>query len=183
MISCISSIEKEDMCTDICIIGSGIAGGTIVHKLIKSKIRFILIESGNLTNPKTPQVIYENIGRDFGLRSTTSIQVGGTSNLWHGVLAPLDSLDFEKREWIPNSGWPINLSDLGPYYKQASDILNINNYNLFNLDNLPKDLFDSLNLLNIGSIRRLQRLVHSQIGTQEKHAPLLWIGLALLYHS
>ena len=149
MISCISSIEKEDMCTDICIIGSGIAGGTIVHKLIKSKIRFILIESGNLTNPKTPQVIYENIGRDFGLRSTTSIQVGGTSNLWHGVLAPLDSLDFEKREWIPNSGWPINLSDLGPYYKQASDILNINNYNLFNLDNLPKDLFDSLNLLNI----------------------------------
>jgi hypothetical protein len=33
----------------------------------------------------------------IGLRSTRSIQLGGTSNLWHGVLSPLDEIDFKSK--------------------------------------------------------------------------------------
>jgi len=32
-------------------------------------------------------------------------QLGGGSNLWAGRLAPLEAIDFEARDWIPDSEW------------------------------------------------------------------------------
>jgi choline dehydrogenase-like flavoprotein len=32
---------------------------------------------------------------------------------------PLDPIDFEKRDWLPHSGWPITKADLDPYYERA----------------------------------------------------------------
>jgi choline dehydrogenase-like flavoprotein len=32
---------------------------------------------------------------------------------------PLDSIDFERRYWVPNSGWPLTLGELRPYYERA----------------------------------------------------------------
>ena len=115
---------KKNIKTKICIVGSGIGGGTLTKKLAEQNQEFVIIEAGDFCGDST-NVQYENIGLDFGVRSTTTIQVGGTSNLWHGVLAPLDKIDFEKREWIPQSGWAISLDDLKPYYDQASDVLKV----------------------------------------------------------
>ena len=75
---------------DYCIVGSGIGGGTLVSKLVNSGASVLLIEAGNKSH-KSSQ--YLTKGRPFGLRSTTSIQLGGTSNLWHGVLSFLDDID------------------------------------------------------------------------------------------
>jgi len=53
---------------------------------------------------------------------------GGTSNSWGirytesetGVrYTTLDPIDFEKRDWVPSSGWPITKSQLDPYYVRA----------------------------------------------------------------
>jgi len=53
---------------------------------------------------------------------------GGTSNSWGirytqsktGVrYTTLDPIDFEKRDWVPNSGWPFNKTELDPYYARA----------------------------------------------------------------
>ena len=105
----------------ICIIGSGVGGGTLAKKLSDNNIDFIIVEAGGLKG-NSNIVKKEHVGRDFGMKTTTSIQVGGTSNLWHGVLSPLDEIDFEAREWIPHSGWPISKSDLDPYYLQAEQL-------------------------------------------------------------
>ncbi len=134
---------NKNIKTKICIIGSGIGGGTLAKKLAKQNKEFIIIEAGEWEGD-SPNVEYENIGLDFGVRSTTTIQIGGTSNLWHGVLAPLDKIDFEKRDWIPKSGWPIKLKDLEPYYKQASEVLNVEKYEFFEKDGLSSELREQL---------------------------------------
>ena len=131
--------NKEITETDICIIGSGIAGSTLAKKLAENNIDFIVIEAGSFSqdNNKKVNIVSDNLGRKFGLSSTRSISVGGTSNLWHGVLAPMDSIDFKKRSYIPQSGWPIDLKDLNKFYLQASKMLNLNTFKYFNLQYLP----------------------------------------------
>jgi choline dehydrogenase-like flavoprotein len=53
---------------------------------------------------------------------------GGTSNSWSIRYTPsetgiryttLDPIDFEKRDWVPHSGWPFTKSHLDPYYARA----------------------------------------------------------------
>ena len=113
---------------DFCIVGTGVGGGSLIANLPASS-SILVIEEGNDSESKPAD--YESVGREFGVRTTTSIQLGGTSNLWHGVLAPLDPIDFIKRDYIPNSGWPISFDDLLPYYKKAGNLLNLKDYALF----------------------------------------------------
>ena len=42
---------------------------------------------------------------------------GGAGKLWAGHCAPFKSDEFNKKPFIPLSGWPISFSDLKTYYK------------------------------------------------------------------
>ena len=44
---------------------------------------------------------------------------------WSGECKKLDSIDFEYRDWIPNSGWPYSKSNLEPYYRRAHKLLKL----------------------------------------------------------
>src|SRR5437763_3398462 len=33
---------------------------------------------------------------------------------------PLDAIDFERRDWLTGSGWPISLEDVMPFYPEAN---------------------------------------------------------------
>lgn len=44
---------------------------------------------------------------------------GGTAAIWGGRIAELDPIDFEKRLWVPHSGWPLGCEDLRDYYREA----------------------------------------------------------------
>ena len=46
-----------------------------------------------------------------------------------GQALPLTPSDFERRDWIPHSGWPISYPELLPYYARASKFLEIDNLN------------------------------------------------------
>lgn len=63
-----------------------------------------------------------------GAVQTRIRRFGGTSNAWGIRYTPtetgvryttLDPIDFEKRDWVPNSGWPFTFSALSPYYARA----------------------------------------------------------------
>ncbi len=111
--------------TDIAIIGAGAAGITIARELAGTNIQLCLIESGGLEFEQDIQNLYrgENGGRwYFPLDSARLRYFGGSTNHWGGWCRPLTPIDFEARDWIPHSGWPITRAEIDPYYERAQPV-------------------------------------------------------------
>jgi choline dehydrogenase-like flavoprotein len=111
---------------DICIIGAGAAGITIALQLSNTKYRVVLLESGGYRRETRVQDLYagDSIGEKYfeGLQYCRTRCFGGSTNCWGGICTPLNEIDFEKRPWVPWSGWPIAYSELIPWLRQAHDI-------------------------------------------------------------
>src|SRR3546814_504727 len=103
--------------TDIAIIGAGAAGITIARALGGSDIHVTLIESGGLDFEPETQALYEgeSVGVPYALDTSRLRYFGGSTNHWGGWCRPFQPIDFEQRDWVPHSGWPIGRSDLDPY--------------------------------------------------------------------
>jgi choline dehydrogenase-like flavoprotein len=123
--------------TEVCIVGAGPAGITLAREFQNADFRVCLLESGGLEFNKNTQSLCEgeSVGEDFGKLDTHRCrQFGGTANRWEikigknpvGVRhVPLDKIDFEKRDWIPYSGWPFDKSHLEPFYERAQSVCKI----------------------------------------------------------
>lgn len=123
--------ELEDQSviqTDLCIIGSGPAGLSIAKEFIGSKIDVWVLESGGHQDEPETQALYdiESVGvpRMPQERVRNRI-VGGSTHTWFGRCAPFTEMDFEPRDWVPHSGWPISLDSLTPYISRASQTLGL----------------------------------------------------------
>ena len=93
--------------TDVCLIGSGPAGWAIAEELRDSGLRIVMVESGGRTVDPVTEALNESedIGRKlFNGRARV---LGGTSRLWNGRCIPFDDIDYERRPWVPSSGWPF----------------------------------------------------------------------------
>jgi choline dehydrogenase-like flavoprotein len=132
------SVHRDEIIeTEVCIVGAGLAGLTLAKEFIDQNFRVCLLESGGLKPDRETQALYqgENIGHPYySLDSARARYFGGTSNRWHiavgddcsGVrMRPLDAIDFEKRDWVPFSGWPFDKSYLDPFYERAQEICKI----------------------------------------------------------
>ena len=119
---------------DVCIVGGGTSGIILASDLIKSNLKVIILESGGLKPDKNSE--YLNYGENIGLKyypldTARARYYGGSHNRWHVYLGrkqlgarirPLDSIDFEKRDYLPFSGWPFGKNDLDDYYAKAEEI-------------------------------------------------------------
>jgi len=128
--------RNETIATDVCVIGGGPAGLTVVRELAGSAYRVCLLESGGTRPDEQTQNLCAGavIGNyDIDLTCPRARQYGGSANLWHVELedgpgvrhTPFDPIDFEKRDWLPNSGWPFDAEHLRPYYDRAQTICRI----------------------------------------------------------
>ena len=127
--------------TDVCIAGAGVAGITLAREFLNAGFETCVVESGGLKPDKATQSLYygENIGIPYyPLDTARGRFFGGTSHYWEiklpaqgmGVrLRSLDPIDFEKRDWVPHSGWPFKKSHLDPFYERAHRFLGIGPYN------------------------------------------------------
>lgn len=114
--------------TDICIIGAGPAGISLAREFDGQPFRVVLLEAGKLRRDRAAQALYkgDNVGLHYeDLDQARSRYFGGSSNCWGGFCRPLDPQDFESRDWVPNSGWPIGRAELMPYYRQAHALLQL----------------------------------------------------------
>jgi choline dehydrogenase-like flavoprotein len=135
---------------DICLIGAGAAGITIARELAGSTLRVCLVEGGGLQYEyQESQELYrgDNVGAPISLEGGRLRYFGGTTNHWGGRCATLDEIDFCRRDWIPHSGWPIERTELDPYYARARKVAGFASSWLSDADTLSylKDALPSIN--------------------------------------
>jgi len=124
--------DQPELSCDVCIVGSGAAGLALASELMSSSLRTIILESGGLEEEPPTQALYDvDIS---GLPHPGSTQgrfriCGGSTTRWGGQALPLMPSDFERRDWIPHSGWPISFEELTPYYARAAKFLEIDSLN------------------------------------------------------
>ncbi|HWF18363.1 MAG TPA: GMC family oxidoreductase, partial [Verrucomicrobiae bacterium] len=65
-------------------------------------------------------------------------QWGGATAAWGGRCIPFDAIDFEKRSWVPHSGWPITKAQLDPFYARALALCEAGEYKFFTEETFPE---------------------------------------------
>lgn len=113
--------DGASLSTDLCVVGAGAAGLTLVRHLAPSGLRTLLLESGGLQPDPATQSLYEgkSVGQEYWALHTSRLRYfGGTTNHWTGWCRPLDPLDFEARPGMLG-GWPLDYDELVPYYQLA----------------------------------------------------------------
>ena len=125
---------------EVCVVGAGAAGVALARDLMNSGREVILLEAGGMDYDEQTQSLTKGniVGMEYYELDHSRLRFfGGTTNIWGGRSIPLDRIDFEKRDWVPHSGWPITLEDLQPFYKTAHDSLGLGDYD-YEADNWEK---------------------------------------------
>jgi choline dehydrogenase-like flavoprotein len=121
-----SSDYSSDEIFDVCIVGAGAAGLCLAHQLLESGKRIILLEGGGRDRwERRSQALNRAYFSGFpfdGAHAGRFRGIGGTTSAWAGQIMEFDDIDFEKREWVPGSSWPLTKADLSPFYRRAADL-------------------------------------------------------------
>lgn len=122
----IVSLEETNLATlqdaTVCIIGAGPAGITLACELDGSGFNVLLLEAGGLRpDIAASNELYQGTAESPHPNPSEFRRVGfgGTSGTWGGRCVPFDPIDFEKRDYVAGSGWPISYDEVARYYPRA----------------------------------------------------------------
>lgn len=120
-----SDLGTSEIEADAVVIGAGAAGISITQSLHARGVDVLLVEGGGLKVEKAAQDLFQlqSIGTQIKGHLGRYRVFGGTTVAWTGRCAPLDAIDFERRAWMPDSGWPIQADDLKTYYASAARLI------------------------------------------------------------
>ena len=117
---------------DLCVVGTGAAGVTIASEMLGTPLNVVLVESGGLDFELPTQALYDvdisglpHPGSTLGRFRVC----GGSTTKWGGQALPLMPSDFERREWVAHSDWPISFDEVRRYYPRACRFLSVDERN------------------------------------------------------
>ena len=116
---------------DLCIVGAGAAGISIVLEWLGKAQKVILLEGGGFDFDPKMQELYRgtNVGLPYYPMEAARLHYfGGTTGHWAGFCSTFDANDFETRAWVLHSGWPIKRAELDPFYARAHPLLDLGPY-------------------------------------------------------
>ena len=115
---------------DICVVGAGIAGLTLVSALRQTGLKVLVLEGGGLTHEPRSQSLFES-EMDFagavneGVGNGRFRVFGGSGTRWSGKCVPLAAHELSAGSTIDGVGWPIEISILASYYDQLEAMLGL----------------------------------------------------------
>lgn len=125
-----ADLEVFQQAFDVCVAGGGPVGIAAALELSRRGIRTLLIEAGPKRSKRPRQ---NETGFDIeddiyhaADRLTSATGLGGTSERWGGQCVELDDIDFEARDYVAHSGWPIAHEKISPFYQRARSVLSSN---------------------------------------------------------
>lgn len=108
------------------IVGSGAIGLYAASELAKCGKRVLVVESGGTHLGGFAAESYASLGVPHdGISVARSRSLGGTTNLWGGQLVEFQPADFNGRDWLPGSGWPVKYEEIAPFYRKAYENLGL----------------------------------------------------------
>lgn len=113
---------------DICIVGAGAAGISMALEWLGSPYKVILLEGGGFEYDDKVQELYNGklTGQQYyPMKSSRLHYFGGSTEHWGGMCSTFDEIDFEEREWVENSGWPIKKEEISSFYPRAHPLLDL----------------------------------------------------------
>ena len=124
--------DGDAIVTDVAVVGAGPAGITLAESWIGAGFDVLLIESGYANERPRPDSLLggQNLDdRYYRLNRSRARAFGGTATWWkqdRGVrLRPLDPLDFQARPEVGRGGWPIDGTELAPWYRKAAGMMGL----------------------------------------------------------
>ncbi len=109
---------------DICIVGAGAAGIALALELLRSGMRILLLEAGGSAEDPDDQALYQGEVANPLLHSPPDKyrqrRFGGSTTIWGGRCVPFDPIEFERRSWVHDSGWPISYHEVATHYPRAN---------------------------------------------------------------
>ncbi len=118
----------EAVTADVAIVGSGAAGQAAARRLLALGHSVALIESGGFDHDDASADLNRGnvVGQPYHPLEHSRLRFfGGTTALWGGRVAEYDAIDFERRSWVPHSGWPIGPDDIRSYLGEARSMLGV----------------------------------------------------------
>jgi choline dehydrogenase-like flavoprotein len=126
ILSGLSIEDNRRIETQLCIVGSGVAGIAVALELAGAGKHVVMLEAGGGGGPDlalTAAQRGDTAGTDHEpIEQVTTRRLGGALALWGGRLAPIDDEDL-----VPfagrSTGWPVSADDLAPFLSRANCLL------------------------------------------------------------
>ncbi len=107
---------------DVCVVGSGPAGGAVAAELAGSGLRVCVLESGRARVTAHGDALKEVRSEGIHIKDYSRERVlGGASTTWAGLSSPLDEVDVVGRPFVEHSAWPLNRAELLEGYAEAAE--------------------------------------------------------------
>lgn len=126
----LTGVPADDDRYSVCVIGAGPIGLALALEAADAGARVLLLDSGTETSGRRVKPLRHrhddsilDLDRHAPELQTTRTGVGGTSWMWGGRCVTYEPIDFEQRDYVPDSDWPITFDDIAPWRDKAQAYL------------------------------------------------------------